>query len=274
MVEQVQCTGGEHPTSAQGVTLCHNCTTRLEALLRDVRDVWANLMVTAARLDKGAASIGSSGHSAPAAPCNFDAIEDGDQLAAVLRGWAEQIAVVGPHFTPPRVAERLLNQVKQIRRRDWAGDLLHELRDALNAARRVTDRGTERVFAGMCPTETDGTECGAAVFTAPGKPLARCHKCRSEWDVTEWRGRAISAAGIHHGTPAELSRMISDPATGEALPQARIRQWVRRGKLAPIGKNRDGRPTYQVRKVRNLWARMQASAYGNPSNKKQLELAA
>lgn len=155
--------GGQHPTSAQGVTLCHYCTTRLETLLRDVRDVWANLMVTAARLDKGAASIGSSGHSAPAAPCNFDAIEDGDQLAAVLRGWAKQLAVVSPHFTPPRVAERLLNQVTQIRRRDWAGDLLHELRDALNAARRVTDRGAERVFAGMCTTETDGRVRGGPV---------------------------------------------------------------------------------------------------------------
>ncbi|WP_445154138.1 hypothetical protein ACTWLI_12485 [Arthrobacter sp. Hor0625] len=58
------------------------------------------------------------------------------------------------------------------------------------------------------------------------------------------------------------------------MPQARIRQWVRRNKLAPIEVNADGKPTYQVRKVRNLWARMQASADGNPSNKKQLELTA
>lgn len=272
--EQVKCTGGEHPTNAQGVTLCHRCTTILEADLREVRDVWANLMVTAARMDTGAAAIGSSGHSAPAVPCNFDAIEDGDQLAAVLRGWAAHVSVVSPLFTPPRIAERLLNQVKWIRREEWAGDLKQELRDALNTARRATDRNPERVFAGMCPTEVDGTECAAAVFTAPGRPVARCHRCKSEWDVTEWRGRAINAAGIHQGTPAELSRMISDPVTGEALAQARIRQWVRRNKLTPIGVNAKGNPTYQVRKVRNLWARMQASSYGNPAFKKQVQLAA
>ena len=93
-VGQETCTGGDHPTNAQGVTLCHRCSTLLEADLREVRDVWANLMVTAARMDKGAASIGSSGHSAPAIPCNFDAIEHGDQLEAVLRGWAAEVSVM------------------------------------------------------------------------------------------------------------------------------------------------------------------------------------
>lgn len=273
-VEQEMCTGGDHPTNAQGVTLCHRCTTVLELDLREVRGVWANLMVTAARMDKGAASIGSSGHSAAAIPCNLDAIEHGDQLEAVLRGWAAEISVVSPLFTPPRIAERLLNQVKSIRREEWAGDLKQELREALNTARRATDRGAERVFAGMCPTEVDGKDCAAAVFTAPGRPVARCHKCKAQWDVTEWRGRAISAAGIHQGTPAELSRMISDPVTGEALPQATIRKWVQRKKLTPIGVNARGKATYQVRKVRSLWARMQSSAYGNPSLKKQVELAA
>lgn len=157
-MEQGRCAGGSHPTNAVGVTLCHDCTTRLETLLRDVGDVWENLMVSAARMDRGAASVGSSGHAAAAEPCNFDAIEDADQLAAVLRGWAEQLAVVSPHFGPPRIAERLLHQVKQIRKQDWAGDLLHELRHSLNAARRVTDRDTAMVFAGMCPTEAeDGT---------------------------------------------------------------------------------------------------------------------
>lgn len=272
--EQVKCTGGEHPTNAQGVTLCHRCTTRLETYLQDVDDVWANLKVTAARLDKGAASNGSSGHSSPALPCNFDAIDDSDQIEAVLRGWASQLSVVSPHFNPRQIAERLLNQVKWIRRAEWAGDLLHELRDALNKGRRTTDRGAERVFAGMCPTEVEGVECAAAVFTAPGRPQARCHKCKSTWDVTEWRVRAITAAGVHQGTPAELSRMISDPITGEALPQARIRQWVRRKKLTPIGANSKGKPVYQVRKVRNLWARMEASAYGNPAMREQIQLAA
>ncbi|WP_285240076.1 hypothetical protein [Pseudarthrobacter sp. MEB009] len=274
MAEQQACTGGNHPTNAQGITLCHHCTTRLENCLRDVADVWENLLVSAARLDVGAGSNGTSGHSTPALPCNFDAIDDGDQLEAVLRGWASHISVVNPYFTPRQIAERLLNQVKWIRRAGWAGELLQELREALNKARRTMDRSAERVFAGMCPTEIEEAECGAAVYTMPGHPEARCPRCKSVWDVTEWRVRAMFAAGLHQGTPAELSRMISDPVTGEALPQERIRQWVRRRKLTPIGVNGKGAPVYQVRKVRNLWARMKTSPFGNPTHKKQLLLAA
>lgn len=269
-----KCAGGDHAINAAGITLCFSCTTRLEAFLRDVADVWANLRVTAARMDVGSGSNGTSGHSTPALPCNFDAIDDSDQIETVLRGWASHIAVVSPHFTPRQIAERLLNQVKWIRRAAWAGEFLHELRDALTKARRTTDRAAERVFAGMCPTVADGVECYTAVFTSPGRFQARCPKCASTWDVTEWRGRALHFAGVHEGTPAELSRMLSDPVTGEALPQATIRQWVRRKKLAPIGVNDKGSATYQVRKVRNLWARMQASAFGNPTMRKQLELVA
>ncbi|MCT9624253.1 hypothetical protein HWD94_03830 [Pseudarthrobacter equi] len=225
-------------------------------------------MVTAARMDRGASTVGSRGHTASAEPCNFDAIEDADQLAAVLRGWAEQLAVVGPQFSPPRIAERLLNQVKQIRGQEWAGDLLRELGHALGAARRATDRGAARVFAGMCPTEDeDGAPCGTAVFTMPGRSMARCRKCRSEWDASEWRARALEYAGVHEGTPAELSRMLSDPVTGEALPQGTIRQWVRRGKLSPVGKNAGGKPVYRVREVRDLWIRMKSSSFGNPTLK-------
>jgi len=61
--------------------------------------------------------------------------------------------------------------------------------------------------------------------------------------------------------------MLSDPVTGEALPQATIRQWVRRKKLSAAGVNGEGKPVYQVREVRDLWARMKSSSFGNPTLK-------
>jgi hypothetical protein len=74
------------------------------------------------------------------------------------------------------------------------------------------------------------------------------------WDLTDWRERAITAAGKQAGTATELSRILSDPVRNLALRQGTIRQWINRGKLAPIG-YRKGKPVYQVRKVRNLWER-------------------
>lgn len=273
--EQVKCTGGEHPTNAQGVTLCHRCATELTEDLKAAAFLWGDIQTSCARLDVGAASVGSSGYKQPQLAVNLHAMDKAQTLRVVLGGWASQLPQLHPAGDPVRTALWLITQMGDIRRKDWAGDFKQELRDAINGCRKATDRAGELVFAGMCPTEKeDGTDCNTAVFTRPGRHTANCPACKSAWDVSEWRGRALDYAGVHEGTPAELSRMLSDPVTGEALPQATIRQWVRRRKLTPIGVNRDGKPTYQVRKVRNLWARMKASPFGNPTLKKQIELAA
>ena len=274
MAEQVKCTGGEHPTNAAGVTLCHKCATVLSEDLKHAAFLWGDIQTSCARLDVGAASVGSSGYKEAQLAVNLDALDKAQTLRVVLGGWAAHLPQLHPTGDPMRLALWLITQMNDIRRQAWAGDFKQELRDAINGCRRATDRAGELVFAGMCPTDVDGVECGRAVFTRPGRITAHCPACKSAWDVSEWRGRALDYAGVHEGTPAELSRMLSDPVTGEALPQARIRQWVRRGKLTPIGENSDGKPVYQVRKVRNLWGRMKASPFGNPAAKKQVVLAA
>jgi len=275
VTEQVKCTGGDHPTTAAGVTLCHKCATDLTEDLKHAAFLWGDIQTSCARLDVGAASVGSSGYKEAQLAVNLDALDKAQTLRVVLSGWASHLPQLHPVGDPVRTALWLITQIGEIRRQDWAGDFKHELRAAINACRRATDRAGELVFAGMCPTEKDnGQECGTAVFTRPGRPMANCPACKSAWDVSEWRGRALDYAGVHEGTPAELSRMLSDPVTGEALPQGTIRQWVRRGKLTPIGTNGDGKSVYQVRKVRNLWARMKASPFGKPSLKKPIEIAA
>lgn len=274
MAEQVKCTGGEHPTNAQGVTLCHKCATILTEDLKHAAFLWGDIQTSCARLDVGAASVGSSGYKEAQLAVNLDAMDKAQTLRIVLGGWAAYLPALHPIGDPVRLALWLITQMNDIRRMEWAGDFKQELRDAINACRRATDRAGDLVFAGMCPTEKDDKVCNTAVFTRPGRHMANCPACKSAWDVSEWRGRALDYARIHEGTPAELSRMLSDPVTGEALPQARIRQWVRRGKLAPIGMNADGKPVYQVRKVRNLWERMKVSKFGNPTLKEQVIIAA
>jgi hypothetical protein len=233
--------------------LCTGCTGRLEQDLAEVDSTVEALWASAARLDVGAGSVGSSGHSAPMEPTNARAYDAGRTLNVVLTGWAAALGHREPHAV--RASSALLARIREVRAQDWAPVLKEELAGALLDCRRAMDTAARRMFAGMCPTVEAGEECGTPVYTLEGKPEARCSTCGATWDVSEWRHRALHAAGLQSGTAAEVSRILSDPVRRLALPQGTIRQWVNRGKLAPVGVNRDGRPVYQVRKVRNLWER-------------------
>jgi hypothetical protein len=234
------------------ITLCHNHTTRLEQHLAEVDSVWDDLRITVARLDHTGPTVGG-GTSGPRDQVNWDASEKATQLARVLTGWAE---VYGhPTPDPIRASRILFTGLRDIRKQDWAADLLDELQDAMRDARNAMDRPQARVFAGMCPTSHEGKVCGTPLYARQGSLAVNCRTCGAQWDVTDWRARALIAAGLHHGTPAEVSRMLTDPITGDALPSGTIRQWINRGKLTPIAHNTKGKPLYQVRKVRNLWTR-------------------
>jgi hypothetical protein len=220
--------------------------------LREVESMVEALWASAARMDVGAGSVGSSGHSAPMEPTNSRAYDAGRTLNVILTGWTQALGNRQPHAT--KAARVLLAQIREVRGMDWAPVLADELRGALNDCLSAMDRGAPKVFAGICPTVEQGQECATPVYTPEGKADARCQTCGTTWDLTEWRTRALAAAGYHTGTASEISRMLSDPVTREALPQGTIRQWVNRKKLTPIGYRGD-KPVYQVRKVRNLWDR-------------------
>lgn len=240
-----------------GLTLCWKHTTHLVKDLANVKSVWVELQITAARLDAGAKSE-IRGGSARQEAANLDALDKGQTLQVVLGGWASMIPWAQPIGDLPKLALWLMgeNQVTFIRKQDWAAELKRELADSLRACSKLTDnRAPQKVFAGMCPTITDGGVCDTAVFTKPGQVMAQCRNCEAVWDVSEWRARALDLAMIETGTPLELSRMLSNDVTGEALPSGTIRSWISRGKLKPIDRNEDSKPVYQVRKVRNLWKR-------------------
>jgi len=237
----------------EGIFLCATCRdeliTDLERVESTVEAIWA----AAARMNVGNGSVGSSGHSAPSEPTNSSASDTGRTLNIILTGWADTLGHREPHAV--KAARVLLTNITEVREQEWAPDLKRELREVLWQCDTVTDRKTPRVFAGICPLENeDGVECGTPVYVVEGKTEAKCRECKATWDVTDWRGRALAAAGYNTGTAAEVSRMLSDPARNIALRQGTIRQWINRGKLTPIG-YRQGRPVYQVRKVRNLWER-------------------
>lgn len=245
-----------------GIYLCHDCTEKLERDLRDVALTVESLWASAARLDVGTGSVGSSGHASPTAPTNSRAYDAGRTLNVILTGWADTLGHREPHAV--RAAAVLLAEIRAVRASDWAPDLKQELREVLWQCDAITDRRGPMVFAGICPgLEED--ECGTAVYSPQGKPLARCKACGAVWDVTDWRERAIAAAGPATATAHELTRILSDPTRALIFPQNKIAVWVNRGKLVHVNEwdrwmaGLFGKPIpakrYQVRKVRNLWER-------------------
>ena len=247
---------------SDGITLCDDHTTLLEEALREVPGAWQNIYVSACKLDVGAGSVGGMGGEASGSePANLDAVDKGQQLLIVLRGWVALMPGPTPHGAAPALAGWLVGQLNTLRRQDWAADLLQELRDALNACAHATDRAGAKVFAGMCPTVTMEGSCDTPLYTQPGRPHSHCPKCKAAWDVSDWRERALAAAEFHSGTAAQISRMLSDPVTREALPQATIRSWANRRKLTSTEQDENGRPLYLVSDVRDLWAATKAASY-------------
>ena len=245
-----------------GIHLCPKHIRQLTSCLREVPSTWADILTSARKLDVGTGSVGGGGGKASSQePANLDALDKARTLEVILRGWAEQVSVVAPSYTPPQIAARLYRQQAWILRQEWAGDFLQELRDSLNDCNRATDRAGQRVFAGMCPTENEATVCGEPLYALTGRPYARCRTCGQEWDVSDWRERALEAAELQHGTASQISRMLSDPVTREALPQATIRQWAKRGKITAAGQDDKGHPLYLVADVRSTWALTKAAAY-------------
>lgn len=249
---------------ATGIYLCHECTGKLERDLGDVIVTVEALWASAARFDVGNGSVGSSGHSEPAAPTNSRAYDAGRTLNAILTGWANALGHHQPHAV--KAAAVLLTHIREVRAAEWAPDLKRELREILRHCDSVMDRTAPKVFAGICPGPDDDTpDCGTPVYAPEGKPEARCTTCGTTWDVTDWRERAMEAAGPATATAHELSRILSDPVRALVFPVNKVAVWVNRGKLThvnewdrwmagifnkPIPAKR-----YQVRKVRNLWER-------------------
>lgn len=268
-----------------GFRLCHDHTTELEHRLDELPGTLADLGAATIRATRYGTSV-TAAQGEPALIVDFEASAIGHELAALIHSWTDLTReALGDSFAPedPRspasCARWLRRYVHIIRHQDWAGDMLDEFKEALYKARRGSDKPADRVFAGMCPTEINGAACKSPLYALRGRGVVKCRTCGNDWDVKSWRAEALHAAGLHSGTAAEISRMLTDPAVeGMELASATIRQWASRKKLIHVnGPERlhalgSGLPVpakvYQVRKVQNLWVRMQASKYGNPALKK------
>jgi len=266
---QEMCTGGDHPTNAQGVTLCHRCVTELEADLRDAPFVWNDIQTTGARLDVGAASVGSSGHKAPRPAANLDALDKAQTLRVVLGGWASQLPQLHPANDPVKTALWLITQMPEIRKQSWAGDLKQELRDALNACRWATDRAADRISLGQC-----STECPGIMTAIVGGRVAKCRLCESVDDVRARQQWIIAEAWHVMAFLPDIVRWLR--GSGHAkIDVNKANVWVHRGKLEPIACDVDTkRPMYTPADVLATYRATPTGRRDVAASQKQVELVA
>lgn len=237
MTVQEQCTGGDHPSNAGGITLCHACVDELKVDLLNVPGVWADLQVTIERRDVGAGSVGSSGHKSPQSVANESAMDLGETLRVVLTGWARELEPRARALSAPNAAYWLADRLNQVRTQTWAGDLKRELHEALNDARRATDRTPETITLGPCVPGCDGT-----MTATRGARIGRCKTCGNAEFVTAYQQWRISEAWHVQAPLPDIIRWLHKAG------HAKIRQgtadlWVHRGKLTPAHEI-DGRKHY------------------------------
>lgn len=266
----MQCTGGDHTINAQGITLCTRCTIDLERDLRDVPDVWADIQTTAARLDVGAGTVGSSGHSAPSEPVNLDALDKAQTLRVVLGGWASHLPQLHPAGNPVKTALWLAAKSGEIRRQEWAGDFKRELSDALNACRWATDRSAERMSLGPCLD----IGCPGIMTAIVGARTARCKLCTTTGDVRAMQQWIIAEAWHVVAFLPDIVRWLDRSGHAKVnLNKANV--WVHRGKLDPVACDvASKRPLYTPADVVATYRETPTGRRDMVGTQKQVELVA
>lgn len=253
-----------------GLHLCHDDTTRLEELLDNVPHVWAELMVTIERRDAGADALGTSGPTGSAAPLNLDALDSGQTLQIILTGWASQLSGLHPTRNHDgllhiRTAAWLRQNINQVRRHDWAADLLSELAESLTECQRATDRAADKISLGACRGQgITGGLCPDMLTAISGAHTARCRTCGTIWNVKERQAWMISEAW--HIT-APLPQIIRALRTLKVYIKPKdAENWVARGKLIACI-DEAGQKTYQLRQAHQVHLRMKAKREATEARK-------
>ncbi|MEO5317608.1 hypothetical protein PV761_03305 [Arthrobacter sp. CC3] len=281
------CISCHNPINANNVVICYDCITALQDDLLRVDLVVEELRVTVERQDVGGEQCGTSGTKLYApAPINLSALDCEMRLHKALMGWclrlvtehtevwhAECKTIHAAHtdrttdpvyparpVLPGRTIHHLTNylyaQLGELRSRVWAADIKRHLVKHLAHCVAACERMEPKIFAGVCPEDVGGIECGTYVYEPQGAVEARCKTCGNTWDIVEWTGRALLSKEYVIGYPPALSRMLS--SGGAHVTEQDIRNWAARGQLDRANPTEDDkgnelRPMYRLGDVLDAW---------------------
>lgn len=240
--------------------VCAGCANRAAAGLRDAADLWPELAVTIARLDRMGDPTPRAGRPAPAnpirpggdpatdqatgwppgLPVNLAASETADVVRNTITTWARHIAdEVGadPPGDPAELMRWLAGRLEWARHQPWAAEAIDELGEVPKLLARALDRPPPRRYLGPCT-------CGADLYARRGAQHARC-ACGASAPVAEVLATLDKLARAHAYTASEIEAAYRIRAD-------RIRQWAARGRITQRGTDRLGRPLYLLGDVLNL----------------------
>ncbi|WP_017614160.1 hypothetical protein [Nocardiopsis salina] len=232
--------------------VCSTCTHRLSVALGDVADLAEELQTDLTRQGRRGGRDGGRDAEAPL-PFDVGASIVADALLSTLTSWA--LIVAGDLLgTPPAtgaagLASWLGARVERIRHRPDGGVCVDEVCAAIEAARDQVHgpaRGPNSLLLGVCP------ECGQALYGRERVRQARCRRdgCDGVVDAAEWRYDALQQLA-EEVLPAVDAARAASVFLGVDISAARVRQWRRRGRLAPVDPDAS-RPLYRVAEVCRL----------------------
>ena len=121
---------------------------------------------------------------------------------------------------------------------------------AVKAARLVLDPPPARVTVGPCTMP----DCPGSARAGEGEQEARCDVCGQGYAVRDHlRARVLSALGMDAtpGRAADAARRLTE--AGLAVKAKDVENWVRAGRLAPIGEQAEGRRAYRLYRMADVY---------------------
>lgn len=244
-----------------GILLCTTHTQRLAADLAGLADLYPELGVQVARLNRARPQPGGRSSETPLI---YNAHASGVRVdvETTISAWCldvsrvcgederDPLTGVDPH-DHAGTAAWLHRNLDRLRRHPEAGQAFDEITNAVTEGWRAVDIPHDRIVLGVCrgelhdeTGEPTGAECDAVIYGQPGRDTARCRHCDAVHVVAErreWMLRALPDASV---TTGQLSRLVDH--LGFAVGASTVRGWAQAGRLTCVGYDGHGRALYKA----------------------------
>jgi hypothetical protein len=241
--------------------ICHACTGRLVADIGSTPDLLNELDITITRQARITAP--AKGNGDKPLPYDIGASIAAGNLHTALHGWArtlhEETSTPYPAGNTA-VPAWLARHVDVIRIQEWAAEMAHDIKTAVDKGWCSVDRPEERYYAGPCGNQVNDPAgyyvCSTVLWTRLQASTVRCRTCKATYDAHERRTWLLDAAQ----DVEEAASVIASALTvmlRRRVTASTIRTWAQRGLLEPVGE-RGTAKLYRVGDVRTALERADA----------------
>lgn len=227
-----------------GADVCDTCADTFARALGDVPWIDEQIEITMSG-QRALPTEGAARGTETPLPWNEAAGDARRTLHGLLVTWVrfcEEEHV--PHQSPkdglpddnlPALSRWLLWRVDGLARRDIGAEAVDEITDAVAACHRVIDRSPQREFVGPC-------QCGKDLYRRAAASTVTCQSCGERYDpeaMLAWMQGQIMGRLV---TAREGAGLLAKFGLPVALNT--VKQWPKRGRIAPHGKDAKGEATY------------------------------